>query len=195
MRKSCVTQQFIRRKNFMGDSSTRTTKAFIRSLLAGTCLTAATAAHASIIESGNNFPQTLAAALASPLPIGTTDLSGSVADGTGVDYVDFMGLQAGAAFDLHFTPLGALSISVLNSAGSSIGTPGSPQPGTSPVDVTGTVPNDGQLVAFINNTEGSTYSINLSAPLGSPEPGSSALAGLGLAAASMLAARRRKQSR
>ena len=43
-------------------------KRFMRGLLAGTCLTAATAAHAgTVTESGNNFPQSLAAALASPL--------------------------------------------------------------------------------------------------------------------------------
>src|ERR1700687_3775264 len=93
--------------------------------------------------------------------------------------------RAGRPFDVKFTTTSSfcLSYSLLNSSGASVGSPSSPQTCvTTSVDIIGTIPGDGQLIGQVQNNEGSTYQINVTAPLATvPEPATPALIGLGLA--------------
>ena len=170
-------------------------KSFTRCLLDATCLTAATTAHATTITgTGDNFPHLFADALASPLPFGTTMVDGSAADGSTFDFVDFIGLVPGGAFSVTFTNVntGSEDFSLLNSSDASVGSPSSPQVVNTNVTITGNTPSDGQLIAEVQQSEGNNYTIALTATT-VPEPATSGLAGLGIAAG-LLAYRRRKQA-
>jgi hypothetical protein len=171
-------------------------KRLMRGLLAGTCLTAATAAHASTITESADFSNTLAGALSSPLAIGTTIVNGTAAN-SDIDFIDFQGLLAGGAYTLQFarTDFGSLNFDDFDSLGNHVGSPGSI--GATSATITGLIPVDGQLIAQVGGSEGNAYSVTLTADLAPsvPEPATSALAGLGLAAAGLLSARRRKQAR
>lgn len=206
---------------FKSESSKKTMKRLMRGLVAGTCLTAATSAHAGTINESTDFSNTLAGALSAPLAVGTNTVNGSVGVGD-LDFVDFAGLLAGGSFTLQFTGTGGVTITqqqfstfasffdaaAFDSAGANAGSPGSAQLGVSSATFTGTIPNDGQLIAQVSVTQlgiaqaglavvgGASYQINLTAPLAdtaAPEPATAALAATGLALAGLVRARRRKQ--
>ena len=176
--------------------SQKNMKRLMRGLLAGTCLTAASA-YAGTVNEPPDFSNTLAGAVASPLLTGTSIVTGdaSIFDD---DFFDFAGLLPGGAFTLSFVANanGVLNFEVFNTSGVHLGTPAGQANAVTSVTFSGTVPGDGQLVAFAGHSEGSTYMATLTAAQASaatPEPASAALAGLGLATAGLPGARRRRK--
>jgi len=154
-------------------------------------------ASAATINESADFSNTLAGALTAPLPVGTTAVTGALSPFSDVDYVDFQGLLAGGAYTLQLvSPSGFLNFDDFDSSGNHVGSAAGGASFQTPFSITGTIPTDGQLVAKVTNSEGSSYTINLTAQLApsAPEPVTSGLVGLGLAAVGLLGARRRKQS-
>jgi PEP-CTERM motif len=157
-------------------------------LLAGTCLTSVANA-ATVIES-MDFGNTVSAALGSPLPVGTDMVSGTVNFTTDLaDFLAFTNLVPGSPFSMEFTG-GGLTFNMFDSVAARVGSGGL---STSPAIITGSVPSNGILVAYIGNVEGSSYTANLTATT-IPEPHAVTLAGLGVAAAALRRTRRAKKS-
>jgi hypothetical protein len=168
-------------------------------LLATTCLTAAASvvALAGVVTEpaggfGNTFPGTV-------LPAGTTEVDGTATSNHGKDdFFELQGLPGGASLS---------SISFLfqnNSGGNPIGlllvddtdtvtvSPLASVPAGASDSPTGTIPVDGNLVVDIqpSNEGGAPWVLTLNQT--TPEPGTFAALGLGLAGLGMAALRRRK---
>jgi hypothetical protein len=159
-----------------------------RTLLATTCLTAASGAAmaSTILEStfapmgdfSNSSPGTL-------LPVGTTVVEGSLPDGD-VDYFEFQGLAPATPFSVYATKtivgngVEGPIVGVFDSAQNVFGSVWV-EGGTT---IYGSVPSDGNLVVEFSNSEGGRdYTATLTAQVQSPEPSTLATAGLALAGA------------
>jgi PEP-CTERM motif len=170
-------------------------------LLATTCLTVAGGVSAMagtiVLTQGAQeaYPGTLT-------PVGTTEVDGIVSlnQGANGDFFELQGLPGGATFaslglevvDNSGSPVGVQLFSDLPSAQTSLGPLEFALVGTPNVPV-GIVPTDGNLFIEISpsNEAASSYSVFLNTT--TPEPGTVAAVGLGLAG--LAAARlRRKQS-
>lgn len=180
---------------------------FVRTLLATTCLTAATgtAAFAGTITEGvppapADFPTSGPGYL---LPVGTDTVFGTKESQSDTDWFEFQGLLAGSPFSLQafFVPSGTevgLRVNVFDTSNTLLGS-GTLEQGSanSGPQITGIVPIDGNLITniFSCNCFNSTgnYEVQLTADVAAtPEP--STLPVLGLAAASALAWRRKRKN-
>ena len=180
-------------------TQSKSLKKFVRALLAATCLTVAGsgAAHAgTILESsvaGGDFPNS---APGTALPVGTTIVDGTISSFSDVDFFEFMNLAAGQSFTLTASGTGVyLNILAFDSSNNQIGSTQTFYSGQDGV-IPGTIPGDGMLIAEIRNSEGTgAYSVSLDAPLsGVPEPATAGLTVLGLAAAALIARRRKTEA-
>lgn len=172
-----------------------------RTLLATTCLTCATGgvAFSSIITEGtspapSDFPNVTPGFA---LPAGTTKVNGSISP-TDIDFFEFTGLVGGGTFSLTATATGgntyANNIAVLSDTGTTI----APTPCCAsffsgfPVTFSSQlIPADGNIVVQISPSEGGgAYTIDLTAPVATPEP--STLGVVGLVLASALGIRRKR---
>jgi hypothetical protein len=179
---------------------------FGRALLATTCLTVASgaAAIAGTITEGTapapaDFPGISPGYL---LPVGTTVVNGNLGGGDDEDYVEFQGLLGNSSFSLfgYGGVEAGTSLLLYGSEGNQISTTRSHGAGNSQIaegggqTFTGTVPADGEIIAEIANVYPSSYSLTLTADLGSstPEPATLPLTGLALAGA--LAWNRRRKA-
>ena len=160
-------------------------------LLAGTCLGGATLVQAQVFNESTDLPNTLAGALASPLPVGIRTVNGAVAAGTDPhDFLAFSSLLAGSSFSITLSGGSYLNFEVFNSGNLHLGSPGTMQTGSNPITFSGTVPNDGILVADVGYNEGTTYAVNLTASAAVPEPEETAAVMLGVAGVAAAAMRR-----
>jgi len=162
-------------------------KKIARRLLATTCLTAAAVGvsqAASVTETtfgdfGNTF------ALQTLLPAGTTEVIGAINPSSDFDFFTISNLVAGGNYSITGVYTGNASYSVLSSANVVL------SPGTSnPAVLSGVVPGDGILVIAVGQQEQvATYDLTLDVA-STPEPAT--VAGVGLALAAGLAARRNR---
>jgi MYXO-CTERM domain-containing protein len=175
-----------------------------KGLLATTCLTIASSsvASAATITEGTSpapidFPNTSNGFL---LPVGTTSVIGLLAgEGDPADWFQFQSLLPGGSYSVHgfYNPSGqedGLRFALFNSSGTQLGSIGSLEIGGDVL--TGTIPNNGVLVAEVFGGSNGIYELDLTAQLGSvstPEPATVATTGLALAG--LLEARRRRRNR
>ncbi len=172
-------------------NSNVTARRLKQALLAGTCIGGATIAQAQVFNESTDLPNTVAGAVASPLPLGTRTVNGAVAAGTDPhDFLAFSSLLAGSAFSITLSGGNYLNFEVFDSASLHLGSPGTVQTGSTPLTFTGTVPNDGILVADVGYNEGTTYAVNLTASAAVPEPEETAAVMLGVAGVAAAAMRR-----
>lgn len=167
-------------------------------LLATTCLTAAASVVAlgsTVTEPaggfGNTFPGTL-------LPAGTTQVNGTATSNNGKDdFFELQGLPGGASLSsVSFlfqnngsNPIGLLLVDDTHATVSALTVVASSGGTDSP---SGTIPLDGNLVVDLQPTNegGSPWVLTLSQS--TPEPGTFAALGLGLAGLGIAALRRRR---
>lgn len=162
-----------------------------QALLAGTCLGGATVVQAQVFNESTDLPNTVAGAVASPLPVGTRTVNGAVALNTDPhDFLAFSSLVAGSSFSITLSGGNYLNFEVFDSASLHLGSPGAMQSGSVPLTFTGTVPNDGILVADVGYNEGTTYAVNLTVTAAVPEPEETAAVMLGVAGVAAAAMRR-----
>jgi len=186
----------------MNEKTKKSTKKFMRGVLAATCLTAAGAgaAHASTVtEVGDNFSHNLASPTV--LSVGTTQVIGTVADGVPSFQTDYFAFEdIFSNFDLKFTATSCcdLSAELFNSSSSSLAGPTTFSSIGGAIHLTGSAPGDHILIVRLaNGTEGSAYQVDLIAGEGTaavPEPGAAGLTGLAMGAG-LLGLRRRKQAK
>jgi hypothetical protein len=176
---------------------------FAHALMATTCLTVASSGAASattmlIVEGSSpapsDFPNSAPGYL---LPVGTNLVQGQLhsASGDNDDFFEFQGLSAGLLFTTlgTYNPLGQerqVSFQVFDSSGTSLGIATMEGEGGL---VSGTIPNDGNLVVDVRfSSQGSpAYQIALTAEVAqAPEPAPFLGTALGLAGA--LAWRRKR---
>lgn len=172
-----------------------------RTLLATTCLTCATggvAFSSSITEGTSPAPSDFSNVTPGfALPVGTTNVNGSISP-TDTDFFEFTGLVGGGTFSLTATATGGATysdnITVLSDTGATIAPAiccssffsGFPATFSSQL-----IPADGNIVVKISPSEGGgAYTVDLTAPLATPEP--STLGVVGLALASALGIRRKR---
>jgi hypothetical protein len=181
---------------------------FAHALLATTCLSlgGGAASAATITESTppapSDFPNSFPGYL---LPVGTTQVFGSISPGGDQDWFGFQGLQAGQTFSLlgKYNPEGQESgtrFFTYNTGSVLIGS-GNAGPGEATLEgggfsVTGTIPGNGEIIVEIASEGTSNYEMDLTAPLAestAPEPGTFITTGLAIAGA--LAWRRKRIAR
>jgi hypothetical protein len=192
---------------------------FARTLLATTCLSAASggAALAGTISYGPgapaNYSATFAGALTTPLSAatipGTTNVSGQVTSEDNVDFFELTGLGTGT-FTLTATALGEVgeaavtlsefveTVTVFTDGDTTLEGPTAFDFGDMASFASMSIPTDGNLVVEVEqNFESSanyTVTVNTTAPTATvPEPSTIATVGLGLAGALTLRRRRRQQ--
>jgi PEP-CTERM motif len=169
-------------------------KKLTRHLLATSCLTVfagIAGASTTYIES-TDFPNSPPG---TTLPVGTTEVQGTLSTGSDLsDWFLFTGLLPGGSFTISgVVSIGTLpsnSVQVWNAAHTVEQFSFSMPPGSGG----GTVPGDGQLLVAVSASSvefNGGYTIDLSAPLATPEPGTLATLGAGLIGA--VAIRRRKK--
>lgn len=183
---------------------------FARALLATTCLTVASgAAVAGTItynegsspapsDFSNTFAGASVNALTAASASGTTIVNGGVNNSDRFDYIELTGLGTGTfTVDVVDTEGGsAVNATIFNSGDTNLG---GPSPFTTSVHAdfaSQLIPTDGDLVIEIQTGESPNFyqvTVNTTAAA-TPEPGTLATLGLGLAGAVGLARRRRKQS-
>ena len=173
-------------------------KKLARHLLATTCLTAAAgAAHAATVSEPPDFGNSFA--VATSLPVGTTNVVGTMPFGDPADYFKFNGLLPGSAFsfDLHLnSSTGGPTLNGQDSSQNSLFSPITLSGSNTDFFGNGTVPADGMLIISLRQSVESNadYTGSLSAQLaGAPEPGTLATAGIALAGALALRRRLKKQ--
>jgi MYXO-CTERM domain-containing protein len=182
---------------------------FARALLATTCLTVASgAAVAGTITysegtapAPNDFSNTFAGASASALAAaavsGTTIVNGFVSGSDRFDYIELTGLGTGTfTVDVVDTEGGTAGASIFNSGDTNLGGPSPLSTSVHADFASQTIPVDGDLVIELTSLGESAnfYTVTVDTTAATPEPGTIATAGLGLAGAVALARRRRKQS-
>jgi hypothetical protein len=180
---------------------------FARTLLATTCLTVASggAALAGTITytegSGGlpaDFSNTFAGAdalTAATIP-GTTNVNGSVSNLDFADFFELTGLGTGTfTASAVANEGGSPSITLFTDGDLSLGGPTSFIPGTPASFASQAIPSDGNLIIGIDANESTaTYTVSVNTTGSStPEPGTIATVGLGLAGALALSRRGRKQ--
>ena len=180
----------------------------VRTLLATTCLTAATgtAAFAGTITEGTlpgptNFPSVSPGFL---LPVGTDTVFGTKESQADSDWFEFQGLQAGSPFSLNafFVPAGSevgLRVNVFDTSNNLLGSASLEQGQVNGGNaISGTVPVDGNLITNIFSCNclfpTGNYEVQLTAQTTTATPEPSTLPVLGLAAASALAWRRKRKN-
>ncbi len=166
-------------------------------LLAGTCLSGATAnTQAVLVIESADFANDLTSAVSAPQPVGTDAINGNVTfTSDDDDFVAFQSLTPGGSFTLEFGVTGGnvFDWSVLDSTGASLGSPTSPVVSSGNTTFTGIIPLDGVLVAQVDYNEGSPYTIALTAPV-VPEPSTAMLVGAGALATVVTRRRSRRIS-
>ncbi len=154
-------------------------KKLARHLLTTTCLTAAatSVAHAGTINETVDFSNTFGGANA--LPVGTTEVLGSINPQNDTDFFQFTGLLGGGSYSLAGFYEGSLKVGLLDSANTFLHSLAN-----NPPTFTGTVPGDGILVVEVaGNEQIAAYDLQLTAQSGTPEPSSVAAVATGLAGA------------
>ncbi len=182
----------------------KTFKRLATRLLATTCLTAAASgiALASVVVEpgggfGSSFPGTL-------LPVGTTEVDGLTTPSNGAnDYFELQGLLGGASLSsLSFQianngPSISFGIQLLSDVSAVVSALATVNPNSTD-NPTGFVPADGNLVVDLvpnnSNESGVPYVLTLTPGSSTPEPGTFAALGLGLAGLGSIALRRRCKS-
>lgn len=173
-----------------------------RALLASTCLGGATMSQAQVVNTETtDYSNTFVGATSVSVGATSTTVNGTVTSVTDSDdFILFSTLLPGAAFTAILTgsplPNSFYGIfDIVNSSNQHVGSPAAPSGNASaPLTFTGTVPNDGKLVAHVAFSEGNPYSISLTANSSVPEPEETTLAVLGAAGAAGIALSRLRRS-